>query len=265
MLDSYNREINYLRISVTDRCNLRCRYCMPEDGVKLMSHNDILSFEEIVEVVKTARENGITRVRLTGGEPLVRHGIAKLVNMIGRLEGIEEVAMTTNGILLEKYANELAAAGLKRVNISLDTVDPVKYKEITRGGDIEKVFRGIKAAVEAGLNPVKLNCVVNSPDDVDAVQIAAFARDNNLRVQFINQMNLKGGYFSKVEGGEGGNCKKCNRIRLMANGDIKPCLFNDSGFNVRTYGIEKAIKLAVENKPRSGTRNMSGSFYSIGG
>jgi cyclic pyranopterin phosphate synthase len=167
--------------------------------------------------------------------------------------------------MLEKFAKDLADAGLKRVNISLDTIDSEKYKEITRGGDINKVLRGIKSAVDAGLNPVKLNCVVDKPDDIDAMQVEEFAKENNLKVQFINQMNLEGGYFSKVKGGEGGNCSLCNRIRLMANGNIKPCLFNESGFNVRTYGIEEAINLAVENKPKTGTKNRTGNFYNIGG
>lgn len=265
MLDPYKREISYLRISVTDRCNLRCRYCMPENGVPIMKHNDILSFEEIVEVVKIAKRKGINRVRLTGGEPLVRKGIVSLVNMISEIEGIEEVSMTTNGILLEEYAMDLAAAGLNRVNVSLDTINPDKYRKITRGGDIKKVFRGIDAAIKAGLTPIKLNCVVNKPDDMDSLEISAFAKKNNLKVQYINQMNLKGGEFSEVKGGEGGKCESCNRIRLMANGNVKPCLFNNSGFNVRTYGIEEAIKMAVENKPKTGTKNSTGKFYNIGG
>jgi cyclic pyranopterin phosphate synthase len=238
---------------------------MPEEGVQNMTHEDILSFEEIVDVVKASKREGITRIRLTGGEPLVRKGIVTLVRMINEVDGIEEVAMTTNGIMLEKFAEDLASAGLKRVNISLDTIDSEKYKEITRGGDINKVLRGIKSAVDAGLNPVKLNCVVDKPDDIDAMQVEEFAKENNLKVQFINQMNLEGGYFSKVKGGEGGNCSLCNRIRLMANGNIKPCLFNESGFNVRTYGIEEAINLAVENKPKTGTKNRTGNFYNIGG
>jgi cyclic pyranopterin phosphate synthase len=112
---------------------------------------------------------------------------------------------------------------------------------------------------------VKINCVVNKADDVDSVDVATFARENNLKIQYINQMNLGEGSFSKVNGGEGGNCRSCNRIRLMANGCIKPCLFNNSEFNVRTYGIEKAINLAVENKPKCGTKNNTGNFYNIGG
>ena len=128
MLDRYKRNISYLRISVTDRCNLRCTYCMPEDGIDLMAHEDVLSFEEIVNFVEEAVKTGITKVRLTGGEPLVRKGIVELVERIANVKGLEDLALTTNGILLEKYANELAKAGLKRVNISLDTLDPNTYR-----------------------------------------------------------------------------------------------------------------------------------------
>lgn len=266
MLDHYNRNINYLRVSVTDRCNLRCRYCMPEAGIEWMKRDDILSFGEIVEVVKEGVKNGITRVRLTGGEPLVRKGIVSLVEMLTHIEGLEEVSMTTNGTLLAEYARELASAGLKRVNISIDTLDPEKYRDLTLGGDINSVHNGIKAAKEAGLTPIKLNCVVaNSADEPNAKVIALFARENGLNVQFIHLMNLETGQFAKVEGGNGGNCRECNRLRLTANGYIKPCLFNDKGFNIREHGINKAFQLAVENKPREGTKNKSCKFFNIGG
>jgi len=266
MLDRFNRSISYLRISVTDRCNLRCRYCMPEEGVVLMNHDEILSLEEIVEVVKEGVRKGINRVRLTGGEPLVRKGIVSLVEVLVKIDGIKEVSMTTNGTLLADFAAKLAMAGLKRVNISVDTLDPEKYRDLTRGGDINAVLKGIEAAKDAGLGPIKLNCVVmDSADEPDAKAVAAFAKDNGLKVQFIHQMNLETGQFSKVEGGNGGNCNTCNRLRLTANGCIKPCLFNNNGFNVRDYGIAEAFQLAVENKPRAGTKNKSGKFYNIGG
>jgi len=266
MLDHYNRNINYLRISVTDRCNLRCRYCMPEEGIELMKHEDILSFEEIVEVVKVGVSNGINRLRLTGGEPLVRKGIVSLVGMLTQIDGIEEVSMTTNGTLLAEFATKLASAGLRRVNISIDTLDPEKYRELTKGGDINAVLKGIKVAKEAGLSPIKLNCVVtNSSAEPNAKAIALFAKENGFKVQFIHLMNLETGQFSKVEGGNGGNCQDCNRLRLTADGFIKPCLFNANEFNVREYGIAEAFRLAVDNKPRSGTKNNSGKFYNIGG
>ena len=265
MYDRFNRHINYLRISVTDRCNLRCTYCMPEHGIKLMPHSDILSFEEIADFTRLAVSKGITKVRLTGGEPLVRKGITELVSMLASIDGIEDLAMTTNGILLEQFACELKKVGLNRVNISMDTTDSKRYCEITRTGDLDKVFEGIKAAQQAGLEPIKINCVLLGQPDEDTQKLKAFCGENNLSLRFIHQMNLKNGEFSKVEGGEGGNCSRCNRVRLLANGDVKPCLFSDLAFNIRTLGQEKALQLAIGEKPRSGTFNQSGQFYNIGG
>ena len=154
--DSFQRPINYLRISVTDRCNLRCVYCMPEEGVSLMSHSDILSYEEIYRVVEAAAEMGIDRVRLTGGEPLVRAGVSDLVKLIAGIDTINDIALTTNGILLSQYAAELKDAGLRRVNISLDTLKPERFNRITRCGNLEDALKGIEAAHAAGLDPVKV-------------------------------------------------------------------------------------------------------------
>lgn len=265
MYDRFNRNINYLRISVTDRCNLRCTYCMPAEGIQLMPHDDILSFEEIAEFTRLAVSKGITKVRLTGGEPLVRKGITELVSMLASIEGIEDLSMTTNGILLEQYADELKRAGLKRVNISMDTVDSNRYCEITRNGDLNKVFAGIRAAKTAGLEPIKVNCVLLGQADDDTQKLKDFCAENKLSLRFIHQMNLKNGEFSKVEGGEGGNCSRCNRVRLLANGDVKPCLFSDLAFNIRKLGHEKALQMAIGEKPRTGTFNQSGQFYNIGG
>lgn len=266
MFDKYNRKINYLRISVTDRCNLRCVYCMPEEGVKLIDHKDILSFDEIVDVVKIAVRKGVDKVRITGGEPLVRKGIVDLIKMISHVDGIRDFGMTTNGILLSQYADDLAKAGLHRVNISLDSMNPEKYKQITRGGDIQKVFEGIKSAKSAGLEPIKINCVIkNSSEEPDAKEVAKFCEENNLKIRYITEMDLEKGEFSIVQGGSGGDCKHCNRIRLTANGSIKPCLFSDLGYSVRDLGVEKAIDLAVGNKPQSGHENHTGKFYNIGG
>lgn len=266
MYDRYNRKIDYLRISVTDRCNLRCIYCMPEEGVELMPREEILSLEEIVDVVKKAVIKGITKVRLTGGEPLVRKDIVALVRRIAELKGVDDLSMTTNGILLSKYADKLKEAGLLRVNISLDTLSPSRYAEITRGGNIEKVFQGIEAAKKAGLIPIKINCVVfKSSDKKEAQDVADFCIKNGLQIRFIHQMNLETGEFSKVEGGEGGDCKNCNRLRLTANGDIKPCLFSELAFPVKEYGVDDAFIKALVNKPKAGTRNRSGRFYGIGG
>lgn len=238
---------------------------MPADGIKLMSHDDILSFEEIVDFTKMAVANGITKVRLTGGEPLVRKGIVELVQSLSQIEGIEDLGMTTNGILLDKFATDLKAAGLSRVNISMDTVNPDRYCQITRTGNIQQVFEGIEAAQEAGLSPIKINAVLMGEPDEEMLKLKAYCESKGLNLRFIHQMNLQNGEFSKVEGGEGGNCSRCNRIRLLANGDVKPCLFSDLAYNIRTLGIEKALNLAVGNKPRTGTFNSSGEFYNIGG
>lgn len=266
MYDRFNRNITYLRISVTDRCNLRCVYCMPEEGINLLRHEDILTFDEIVEVVRAAADLGIVKIRLTGGEPLVRKGIVELVRMISKVEGVQDLSMTTNGILLPAFARPLKEAGLQRVNISLDTTDPEKFTEITRGGNIEDVFLGIKAAKDAGLTPVKVNCVVrNSSQEADAQNVKRFADDNGLMVRFIKEMDLETGQYSVVEGGDGGNCRLCNRLRLTANGLVKPCLFSALGYNVRELGARQAILNAVGQKPERGTVNGEGRFYNIGG
>jgi len=266
MFDRYNRRIDYLRISVTDRCNLRCYYCMPEKGITLLQHQDILSFEEIVHVVRKAVSLGIEKVRLTGGEPLVRKGIVQLVKMISDIPGIKDFGMTTNGILLEKFALDLFDAGLHRLNISLDTTDPVKFRELTRGGDISFVLRGIEAAKKAGFNPIKLNCViVNSSSDANALEVAGYANKNDLEVRYIHYMSLSEGRFSIVEGGSGGDCPKCSRLRLTADGKLKPCLFSNLEYNIREIGIEGAFNQAVRCKPKSGSVNSNNLFHNIGG
>ncbi len=266
MLDSCNRNINYLRISVTDRCNLRCTYCMPEGGIKLLTHDQILSFEEILEVTRAAVNMGIDKVRITGGEPLVRKGIVSLVQQLAHLGGIRDLSMTTNAQALAQYAGELAAAGLQRINVSLDTCNPDRYREITRGGDIRQVIRGIVAARKAGLNPIKLNCVVeNSSDEEDAMSVKFFAVQMGLEVRFIHRMSLHEGHFSVVEGGSGGDCERCNRLRLTANGKVKPCLFSDLEFDVRELGADKALKMALQHKPACGQVNHNNLFHNIGG
>jgi cyclic pyranopterin phosphate synthase len=264
--DKFKRNINYLRISVTDRCNLRCTYCMPEEGIQLLRHQDILSFDEITNFTRVAVENGVTKVRITGGEPLVRKGITDLVRMISEIKGINDLSMTTNGILLKQFSNELKAAGLHRVNISLDTIDPEKFKAVTVTGNISDVFKGIKAARNSGLLPVKINCVIKESKDEEEVEgVTRFCKDNNLEIRYIRQMDLVKGHFSMVDGGTGGDCSLCNRLRLTANGKLKPCLFNNIEFDIREHGFEKAIKLAVELKPEYGSKNETGTFYNIGG
>ena len=266
MLDRFNRNITYLRISVTDRCNLRCCYCMPEEGVKLIRHEDILTYDEITAFTRVAVAAGINKVRITGGEPLVRKGVTALVRMISEIEGITDLSMTTNGILLADYAEELAEAGLMRVNVSLDTLDPEKYRYVTRGGDVNAVLRGIDAAQRAGLRPVKINCVIkNSPGEEEARSVAEYCVKEGLEVRFIRQMDLETGTFSVVHGGSGGHCAKCNRLRLTPEGMLRPCLFSDIGFSIRELGAEEALRRAVAAKPEKGTVNHYNGFYNIGG
>ena len=239
---------------------------MPEKGVDLIKHEEILTFEEIVDFTKTAVELGIDKVRITGGEPLVRKGIVDLVKMISEIKGIKDFAMTTNGVFLDKFAKPLEEAGLHRVNISLDTLDPLKFKEITRVGDLKTVLKGIEAAQVAGLTPIKINCVIKkSPLEEDAQAVAAYCKEKNLKVRFIKEMDLETGVFSKVIGGDGGHCATCNRLRLTANGKIKPCLFSDLEIDVRELGAKDAIIKAIEIKPKSGTENRVNQFSNIGG
>lgn len=266
MFDCYKRKINYLRVSVTDRCNLRCTYCMPAEGIQLIHHDDILRYEEILEVIVEAVRMGITKVRITGGEPLVRRGIVDFIAEVAKIQGIEDFGLTTNAILLSEFAEPLAKAGLHRINVSLDTMDPGKFKQLTRGGDLGKVLEGILAAKTAGLNPVKINCVVrNSSGEPDAMAVRDFCSENDLEIRYIHEMSLAEGRFTIVENGHGGDCARCNRLRLTANGMIQPCLFNSRQFNIRSLGIRKALEMAVFQKPEKGSVNESGEFYNIGG
>jgi cyclic pyranopterin phosphate synthase len=265
MYDRYSRRITYLRISVTDRCNLRCAYCMPSHAVAWLDRRDILSFEEIYEVARTAVDMGMDKIRLTGGEPLVRRGVLDLVAMIGRIEGIKDYAMTTNGVLLARYAAGLRAAGLHRLNVHLDTLDPERFRRITRGGDLQAVLDGLDEARAAGFAEIKLNCVIDeTPLEKDAQAVLAFGRDHGMEVRFIRQMRLSEGRFWPVHGGAGGRCGACNRLRLSSDGKIIPCLFSDDAYDVRDLGVEQAFRMAVQGKPLHG-RQSSHTLYAIGG
>ena len=188
--DSFQRPIDYLRISVTDRCNLSCVYCMPSDGVSLMSHGDILTYEEVYTIAKTAAELGINRIRLTGGEPLVRSGLTKLIQMLAGIDATDDISLTTNGILLSRYAAELKSAGLRRVNVSLDSLKPDKFEVITRCGDnLGNVLGGMEAARAVGLNPVKINVVVMAGvNDDELLDFATKTIDEGWHVRFIEFM-----------------------------------------------------------------------------
>jgi len=304
LYDSFQRPINYLRISVTDRCNLRCIYCMPAEGVLLMSHRDILTYEEIYTVARAAAELGINKVRLTGGEPLVRSGLTELVQMLAQIDAIDDISLTTNGTLLGRYAAELKQAGLKRVNISLDTLKSGKFRFITRGSlNLDDVLEGIEAARSVGLNPVKLNMVVMSGiNDDELLDFAARTINEEWHVRFIEFMPVAGvcataSYFVSVGDmrkrlellgelepclpGVGNGpakyfhfphargtigfitpvsehfCFHCNRLRLTADGRLRPCLLADDEIDLKqplrsgisSAGLKQLIKAAVADKP----------------
>jgi len=187
--DNFQREINYLRVSVTDRCNLRCFYCLPPHGVKSIPHEEILRLEEIVHLVRAATLVGVKKVRITGGEPLVRKGLVSFVEALAAIPAIDDLALTTNGILLAEYAAELKAAGLKRVNVSLDSLRPEKYAQITRGGELARAWAGIEAALALEMHPVKLNTVLlKGLNDDEIVDLAGLSRQFPLHIRFIELM-----------------------------------------------------------------------------
>ncbi len=304
-LDTFNRPISYLRVSVTDRCDLRCVYCMPAEGINWRPHEEVLRYEEIERVVRAAASLGITKARLTGGEPLVRRGLVDLVSMISRIPGIDDLAMTTNGILLARYAEELKVAGLKRVNVSLDTLRPERFRRITRLGRLSDTLGGISAAKEAGLVPVKTNTVViRGLNDDEVADFARLTRAPDWHVRFIEVMPVGdnadwagNGYVpmgevrerierelgelipAKLAAGGGparyyrlpdaqGSigfitpisehfCYQCNRLRLTADGKLRPCLLSDSEIDLRTplrqgaamEEIKRLIVEAVRSKP----------------
>ncbi len=302
--DSFQRPINYLRISVTDRCNLRCIYCMPPGGVCLMSHEDILRYEEIYTIAQAAAELGIDKIRLTGGEPLVRSGLPGLIQMLARIEAIDDISLTTNGTLLKRYAAELKQAGLRRVNVSLDTLKSDRFEFITRGGSsLDQVLEGIEVARAVGLTPVKLNMVVMSGiNDDELLDFAAKTIAEEWHVRFIELMPLAGETTPAtrfVSAGEMrkrlellgelepclpsiGNgpakyfrlphargtigfitpvsehfCFRCNRLRLTADGKLRPCLLSDDEIDLKqplrcgisSAGLKQLIEEAVANKP----------------
>ncbi|MFO7980682.1 MAG: radical SAM protein [Candidatus Aminicenantes bacterium] len=268
MLDLFKREITYLRISVTDRCNLRCQYCMPAHGVKLKPQEEILTFEQITEICRVASKMGIWKVRLTGGEPLVRKNITHLVHMISEINGIKELCLSTNGVLLAPLAEKLKKAGLSRVNVSLDTLDAQKYKQLTRGGDIQKVFSGIEAVKKAGFSNTKINMVLIPGFNTDEIgPMFDFCRTNGLILQRINHYSLdsslKKEYYYEAE--RPPDCKKCNRIRLTADGMLKPCLFSEQEIPVDFNDIESSISLAVQSKPAWGQNGTKRGNWEIGG
>ena len=252
MFDSYGRDLKYLRVSVTDRCNLRCVYCMPAEGVKLLRHEDILSFERIADVVRVASRLGFAKIRLTGGEPLARKDLPELVSMIRAIPDVRIVAMTTNGTLLAPLAADLKARGLDSVNVSLDTLDPDRYAMLTRGGKLDDALAGIDAALAAGL-PVKLNVVaMEDSTEEDFAALRDYARGVGADFQFIARYSLRD---EKMDGGEYDRppaCGNCDRLRLLANGKLRPCLHGNIEVPVDFDDIEGSIAKAVRLKPARG-------------
>ncbi|SMC76290.1 GTP 3',8-cyclase MoaA [Sporomusa malonica] len=191
MYDGHNRKINYLRVSVTDRCNFRCVYCMPTQGVNMLRHEEILTYEELLRIIRVVSHHGVSKIRLTGGEPLVRRGIIDFIRNIADLKTITDISLTTNGSLLATMATKLKAAGLTRVNISLDTIDPDQFQNITRGGDVNETIRGMEAALTAGLIPVKLNVVLtNIITERDLAYFVDLVHREPISIRFIEYMPI---------------------------------------------------------------------------
>lgn len=304
LLDRFGRMHDYLRISVTDRCNLRCVYCMPEEGMEFEPDEKLLTFDEITEIVRVLAGLGVRKLRLTGGEPLVRKNLDQLISRLSQIPGIEDIALTTNGIYFASRAEKLRAAGLTRVNISLDSLKADRFSMITRGGDIRRVLASIEEAYRVGIMPIKLNVVlmkgINDDEIADFLQMTI---DRPIQVRFIEYMPIghkdeewKSRYLSlttvldrckemgweatasdavygngpaqnyRIEGALGSFglihpisdhfCETCNRLRLTADGNIKPCLYWSDEFNVRKYigddaAVEDLFFRALDIKPQN--------------
>jgi len=294
MIDKLGRDITYLRISLTDKCNLRCRYCMPEEGVCKRSHLEMMNEDEVVTAVEVAASLGIHKIRLTGGEPLVKKNIVSICRRVAAVEGIREVCMTTNGILLPGLARELKEAGVNRINLSLDTLDPQKYAYITRIGRLEQFEAGLHAALDAGFDKVKINAVLIGGFNDDEIEtLAGLTMKYPVDMRFIELMPIQdhdefgeSAYvpYSKVleklpeavpavkDGGVAklyrlpgakGNiglispinahfCGECNRLRLTADGKLKPCLHSADEYSIKGLdkaGMKAVFEQAIWNKP----------------
>ena len=295
MTDKYGREITYLRLSVTELCNLRCRYCMPEDGVSKKRHEDMLTQEEMITAVRAAAALGIRKLRITGGEPLVKPGIVELCREAAAVEGIQEVCLTTNGTLLPKLSAPLKEAGVDRLNISLDTLDGEKYRRITRVGKLEDALRGLETALNCGFEKVKLNAVlIGGFNDDEIPALAELTRRYPVDVRFIELMPMydsgdfgpeafipftvvterlpelepvpaDGGVAKlyRLPGAQGNIglispvsahfCAECNRIRLTADGKLKPCLHSSDEISLKGldyHGMLETMRNAILAKPQ---------------
>ena len=200
MQDQYNRKIDYLRISVTDKCNFRCMYCMPEEGVDYIDHKDILRFEEVIRICRCAVKLGIRKIKITGGEPLIRRGVCELIREINGIKGIDSITLTTNGYRLQEFLQELKEAGVTGINVSLDTLDEERFQKITRHEGLEAVLGGIHEAVRIGISSVKVNCVPMRVNSDDFAEVAMLAKDEPVHVRFIEMMPVGiGKEFGRIE------------------------------------------------------------------
>lgn len=284
MIDTFGRRVTYLRLSVTELCNLRCRYCMPEDGICKKDHEEMLTEDEMIAAVETAASLGVTKVRITGGEPLVKKNIVSICRRAAAVPGIEDVGITTNGIALSELAKPLKEAGVNRINISLDTLDPEKYHRITRIGHLDQALAGIHAALDAGFEHVKINAIlIGGFNDDEIVALTDLTKKYPVDVRFIELMPMyDGGDFGPeaylpntvvldhlpdavpqdADGsvarlyrlpGALGNvglispvsnkfCSQCNRIRLTADGKLKPCLHSAEEFNIKGLDREQMLR-----------------------
>src|SRR6266545_2045331 len=234
LVDAYKRPIRDLRISVTDRCNFRCTYCMPLDEYEWIDKKEILTFEEITRLARLFVQFGVEKIRLTGGEPLVRQDLAVLVKKLSALGGLEDLCLTTNGALLAEKIESLLQAGLRRVNISIDTLDANKFKRMTKRGDLNKVLEGIFAAKKVGLAPIKLNAVIErGVNDDDILPLVEFSREHGFALRFIEYVDGQGdiGVIASVTEPF---CSRCTRIRLTADGKIVTCLFSQVGHDIKS-------------------------------
>lgn len=265
MLDSFGREIRYLRISVTDRCNLRCVYCMPAEGVRLLRREDILGYEEIAGIAEAAVRLGFDKFRLTGGEPLVRKDFPRLVSLLAAIPGIGALCMTTNGTLLAPLAEDLRRRGLNSVNVSLDTLDPARYRDLTRGGRLRDALDGIEAAAAAGL-AVKLNVVAaDSLSGRDLAEVRAYAERIGAGVQTIARYSLRERKTDREGFDRPPRCAGCDRIRLLADGTLRPCLHSSFGVKADPEDPERSIREAVAAKPERGLSCEETAVSGIGG
>ena len=217
MRDLWNREIDYIRISVTDRCNLRCVYCMPEEGIESISHDRILTFDEIARICRVMAQSGLKKIKLTGGEPLIRRGIVSLVRQLKEVPGIEQVTLTTNGILLEEMADDLVSSGIDAVTVSLDTLDRERFRQMTRRDELPRVLEGIRAMRRHPQIPLKINCLLQEPEK-DLLAVADLARTQPIHVRFIEVMPIGYGRQMKFVKEE-----RLRELLMKHYGTLTPC------------------------------------------